>query len=301
LRFDERLCFDPVMQPSAKATNRAARPAGRGIEIEIVEDLEDPRLAGYRNLKDATLASRHGRFVVEGRGNLLVLLSRSSHRPESILLSERAWAALEAELRAHAPMCPVFVARQALLDGIVGFSIHRGSLALCPRTAAQDPLELARRALAAESAPRLVALEKLIDHDNVGGIFRSAMALGARGVILCPETCDPLYRKAIRTSMGGTLCVPFARAAEWPALLGSLAELGYEILALDPGEGSAPIEMLEPSAQGPTVLLFGTEGPGLSDGALARSHRRVRIEMEPGVDSLNVSVAAGIALHRLRP
>jgi tRNA G18 (ribose-2'-O)-methylase SpoU len=147
----------------------------------------------------------------------------------------------------------------------------------------------------------VIVLEKLIDHDNVGGIFRNAMALGARGVILCPETCDPLYRKAIRTSMGGTLCVPFARAAEWPEMLGSLAELGYEIVALDPAEGGAPIETLDPAAQGPTALLLGTEGSGLSDRALASSHRRVRIGMEPGVDSLNVSVAAGIALHRLRP
>lgn len=270
------------------------------MQIEPIDDLEDPRLAGYRSLKDAQLAARHGRFVVEGRGNLVFLLTRSTYPPESILLGERAWSALEPQIRSAAPGCPVFIAPQPLLDAIVGFPIHRGALALCRRRPPRDPLELARSMLAGDPAPRLLALEGLIDHDNVGGIFRNAMAFGARGVILCPRSCDPLYRKAIRTSMGGALCVPFARAMDWPEVLGSLADLGYEILALDPGREARAIEELDPAGMGAAVLLLGTEGPGLSEAALARANRRLRIGMEPGVDSLNVSVAAGIALHRLR-
>jgi tRNA G18 (ribose-2'-O)-methylase SpoU len=268
--------------------------------IERIVDPEDPRLAGYRDLKDASLASRHGRFVVEGRRNVALLLERSGHRPESILLSERAFAALEATLRAAATGCRVWVGAQAVLDRVAGFPIHRGCLALCPRPPAQDPLELARTALAREQAPRLLVLESVMDPDNVGGIFRAGMALGARGVILCPRTGDPLYRKAIRTSMGGALVLPFARAKAWPEILESLCELGYAILALHPGAGSIGIERLEPTAWGASALLLGSEGPGLSPAALARADRCVRIEMEPGVDSLNVAMAAGIALHRLR-
>jgi len=264
------------------------------MELEPIDDLEDPRLAGYRSLKDAELAARHGRFVVEGRGNVVFLISRSAYAPESILLGERAWSALEPQIRRAAPSCPVFIAPQPLLDAIVGFPIHRGALALCRREPARDPLELACSMLAQEPAPRILALEGLIDHDNVGGIFRSAMAFGARGVVLSPHSCDPLYRKAIRTSMGGTLFVPFARAAQWPEVLGSLADLGYEILALDPGREGGAIEKVDPARVGAAVLLLGTEGPGLSEAALARADRRIRIGMEPGVDSLNVSVAAAM-------
>jgi tRNA G18 (ribose-2'-O)-methylase SpoU len=270
------------------------------MPIVRVDDLGDTRLEGYRSLKDATLAARHGRFVVEGRGNLRVLLERSNYRPESILLSERAWAAMEEELAATPPGCPIFVAAQTILDGIAGFPIHRGCLALCLRRPTPDPLWLAREALALEATPRLVVLEGLTNHDNVGGVFRNAMALGARGVILCPRSCDPLYRKAIRTSMGGTLCVPFARALVWPEPLRELRDLGFELLALDPDEANSDIATLDPDRLGPVALLFGTEGPGLGAEALALSDRRLRIGMQPGVDSLNVSVASGIALHHLR-
>jgi tRNA G18 (ribose-2'-O)-methylase SpoU len=152
-----------------------------------------------------------------------------------------------------------------------------------------------------EIAARIVVLEGLTNLDNVGLIFRNAMALGARAVLLCPRTCDPLYRKAIRTSMGGSLCVPFARAENLPELLLGLRELGFEVLAFDPGEPGVEIQSLNASRLGPTALLFGTEGPGLSAQALATADRRVRIAMEEGVDSLNVAVSAGIALSLLRP
>ncbi len=269
------------------------------MQIERIEDLEDPRLVGYRSLKDADLAARHGRFVVEGRGNLAVLLERAEVAPESVLLSERMLAAMEPTLQRAAPACPVFVAPQPVLDGIVGFPIHRGCLALCPRAPARDALELARSAREIDPAARIVLLERVTNHDNVGGIFRCAMAFGARGVILCPRTCDPLYRKAIRTSMGGTLCVPFARARRWAETLDAIASLGYEILALDPGSESLSIERLGPASPRASAILLGTEGEGLSGVALAHADRRIRIDMAPGVDSLNVAVAAGIALHRL--
>jgi len=273
-----------------------------------IEHAEDPRIADYRNLKDAQLARDRRRFIVEGRGNLRVLLDRSSFRPESILLSERAYHSLEAELPTGAEAPPIYRAEQAVLDGIVGFPIHRGVLAVCSRGEAVDPMSLAKSLLAKEPAPRIVVLEGLTNHDNVGGIFRNAMGLGARGIFLCERTADPLYRKAIRTSMGGSLVVPFARSARGAqddgagigALLKGLRSLGFVVCALDPDPAGVDLLALEPAGLGPVALLVGTEGEGLSEEALRASDYRVRIEMEAGVDSLNVSVAAAIALHRFR-
>ena len=272
----------------------------RAVELIRVHDFEDPRLSDYRNLKDARLAADRGRFIVEGRGNLRVLLERSTYAPASILLSDRAHKAMADELATLDPDCPVYVADQSVLDQVVGFSIHRGCLAACARGPAADPIALARRLLTAEPAPRIVVLEGLINHDNVGGIFRNAMGFGARAVLLCPRTSDPLYRKAIRTSMGGSLCVPFARAEDLVPLLGELSAMGFEILALDPAEEGDDMGRLAAEQIGPVAIVLGTEGQGLSPEALSRADRRVRIEMEPEVDSLNVAVAAGIALHRLR-
>jgi len=270
------------------------------MQRETVTDFDDPRLDDYRNLKDSTLAGTRGRFIVEGRGTLRVLLSRSHYRPDSILLNERSFAALEKDLAEFEPGCPIYVGDQGLLDRIVGFPIHRGCLASCARGEFQDPLELARLVKEKEASPRIVLLEGLTNLDNVGLIFRNAMALGARAVLLCPRSCDPLYRKAIRTSMGGSLCVPFARAKDFSELLSGLGELGFEVLAFDPGEDSIEIQSVDVARLGPTALLFGTEGPGLSVQALAAADRRVRIAMEEGVDSLNVAVSAGIALSLLR-
>ncbi|MCA9504124.1 MAG: RNA methyltransferase [Spirochaetaceae bacterium] len=269
------------------------------MRSEPIADLHDPRIDDYRNLKDATLASSRHRFIVEGRGNLLVLLSSSSHRPASILLSRRTFDGLAADLERLAPDCPIYVAEQALLDAIVGYPIHRGCLAACDRGAARDALGLVDEVLSERPAARFVLLEGLTNHDNVGGIFRNAMALGADAVLLCPRCCDPLYRKAVRTSMGGVLVVPFAQAEDLGRLLDGLRARGVEVLALDPGEPGEDLAAMGEAPAGPVALLLGTEGPGLTQEALARADRRVRIAMRPGVDSLNVAVAAGIALHRL--
>jgi tRNA G18 (ribose-2'-O)-methylase SpoU len=203
-------------------------------------------------------------------------------------------------LRVAGADCPVYVARQTVFDGIAGFPIHRGVLASVRRPEARDPLGLAEALLAAPRPPRILVLEGLTNHDNVGGIFRNAMGLGGDAVLLCPRTCDPLYRKAIRTSMGAALCVPFARAPDFEALLEGLASLGYRRLGLDPDPSGVDLAVLDPAALGPSAILLGTEGAGLSEKALARVDLRARIDMEPGVDSLNVAVASAIALHRLR-
>ncbi|MBK7952458.1 MAG: RNA methyltransferase [Deltaproteobacteria bacterium] len=271
------------------------------LRVERVAALGDPRLADYRNLKDAALLRDRGRFVVEGRANLLVLLERSHMRPESILLSEAAFGALGADLARLAGGVPIFVADQSVLDGVVGFSVHRGALAACPRPPSTEPEVLAREVLDRFDAPRVVVLEDVRDADNVGAIFRNAMALGARAVFLGGHSCDPLYRKAIRTSIGGSLCVPFARTEDAPAFLGRLREFGFAVLAFDPKETGHEVDSLRHDRPGPAALVVGTEGPGLTAAALAQASRRIRIAMEPGVDSLNVATAVAIGLHALRP
>jgi len=266
-----------------------------------IDDAGDPRLTDYQNLKDSTLATERGRFIVEGRGVLEVLLEDSPFVPESILLSERTARSLSERLDVLAPDCPVYVAAQNVMDGVVGFPIHRGCLAACRRPGPTDPAQLARTLIEREAAPRLLVLEGLRNLDNVGGIFRNARAFGGRGVVLCPNSCDPLYRKAIRTSMGGSLCVPFARSVDFPETLVELRGVGFSIIALDPSPGATPLRSFAEAERGPLALLVGTEGAGLTEGALALSDARVRIEMESGVDSLNAAMAAGIALHALRP
>lgn len=271
-----------------------------GLRRHRVSDLADPRLADYRNLRDASLRDARDRFIVEGRGNLRVLLGQSAHRPESLLLSEAASAALAADLEAYGRDLDVFEAPQSVLDAIVGFELHRGALAVCRRPVARDPQALVAEVRALEPAPRIVVLEEVRDADNVGGIFRNAMALGARAVVLDGRSCDPLYRKAVRTSMGGALRVPFARTSALVEFLAALRESGFAVLALDPKDSSDAIETLSAEADRPIALLVGTEGDGLSQAARAAATRRVRIGMEPGVDSLNVATAVAIGLHALR-
>jgi tRNA G18 (ribose-2'-O)-methylase SpoU len=270
------------------------------MRIERIDDFGDPRIADYQNLKDKRLLADRGRFVVEGRVNLRVMLERSPFVPDSILLSERTYRLMERELTRLAPGCPIYVADQSVVDEVVGFPMHRGCLAVCSRGASVDPMALVRDLLAAESAPRILVLEGILNLDNIGSIFRNAMGLGGRAVLLCPRSVDPLYRKAIRTSMGATLAVPFARTDDLSALLDGLRAAGFEVFALDPAAEGVYVDDLVADEVGPAALLLGTEGEGLSEAALARADHRVRIPMEPGVDSLNVAVAAGIALHRLR-
>jgi len=159
------------------------------------------------------------------------------------------------------------------------------------------PLDLAA---AISGARTIVVLEAVSNPDNIGGIFRNAAAFGADAVVLSPTCCDPLYRKAIRTSMAATLSIPFARAARWPDALDDIRAAGFRVVALTP---TAPADELERFATNPgpdpLALLIGTEGAGLSDGALALAHGRVRIPVRPEVDSLNLATAAAIALYRL--
>lgn len=286
--------------------------------IQFVHDRDDPRVAVYRDQKDAWLRARHGPGALPGRGvdaesegagssgtgmegglfmaeGVLVVehLLASPYRVESVLVSERRAEALADLLGRVPPAVPVYAASRAMIESIVGFDVHRGLLACARSGPARDPLELARGCRA------LVVLEDLCNHDNVGSVFRSVAALGGAGVgvLLSLRCCDPLYRKSLRVSMGHALRVPFATIADWPAGLGAVASLGFSLIGLDPSPHAGPID----AAQAPDrpALVLGAEGPGLSPEVRRLMGRLVRIPMASGVDSLNIGVAAAVALHRL--
>ena len=254
---------------------------------------DDPRIDAYRVIKERDLVGRGGRFIVEGRTVLDVALSpRNRFALESLLLAESRVQAL-GELLAQAPDdLPIYTANQAILDGITGFHIHRGLLGVGLRGEMPSMAELV--ASLPDEALVVVPLG-ITNHDNVGGIMRNAAAFGADAALFDFASCDPLYRKAIRVSVGGSLVVPFAREGSAEAILDLLAAQGFELLALSPGGAATLGGIGRPSR---AALLLGAEGPGLPDHVLART-RTVRIPMKAGFDSLNVATASGIALHAL--
>jgi tRNA G18 (ribose-2'-O)-methylase SpoU len=255
-----------------------------------VDDPDDPRVAGYRDIRERDLVGRGGRFIAEGDVVLRVLLTASRHRVESCLISEKRLGAVAAMLAGLPDDTPVYVASQAVIDTVTGFHIHRGVLAIGRRADAPEPAALLQ---SLPACALVVVLVGLTNHDNVGGVFRNAAAFGAGAVLLDSGTCDPLYRKAIRVSVGGSLMVPFARGESASALLDTLTEAGFDAVALSPA-GAQPLAAAECRPR--TALILGTEGPGLPPEILARVHS-VRIPMAGSFDSLNVATASGIALH----
>lgn len=264
--------------------------------ITPISDLDDPRIEPYANVRDRDLSARAS-FIVEGEVVVRTLLSPASRfRVRSLLLEERRVAKLRDALADLPPDVPVYVLRQDAMDRLVGFPIHRGILALADRGSPIEAEALVQGAGARGGAP-LVAMFGLVNHDNVGGIFRSAAAFGVGGILVDPVTCDPLYRKAVRVSVGGALVVPFARAASEAAILDVLEQSGYEAIALS-ARGERDLHDLPVTDGRRRALLVGAEGPGLSERVMARA-QSVRIDMAGSLDSLNASVACGIALFAI--
>ena len=257
-----------------------------------ITDPDDPRIAGYRHIRERDLVRRDGRFIAEGEVVLRVLLTAGEHRAESLLIAEKRLGALAPLLDRVPDGVPVHAAGQAVLDAIAGFPLHRGILALgrrAPMPTADDLLAgLGPRAL-------ILVLVGIGNHDNVGGIFRNAAAFGADAVILDAGCCDPLYRKAIRVSVGASLIVPFARMECGADILALLAGRGFTALALSPAGTVSLAQLPRPPR---AAVLLGSEGPGLPAELLDRAVT-VRIPMAAGFDSLNVATAGGIALYHL--
>ena len=248
----------------------------------MIDDPADLRLDDYRRLNDPAsriaYEKKHGVFVVEGALAIGRLLE-SSYEVRSVLLTP----AMADRLR----IADALVADRHVIERVCGFDVHRGALAVATRPPSADPRAMLR------DAGVVVALERLNDHENVGIVFRVARALGADAVLLDAETCDPLYRRAVRVSLGHVLHVPFARAAD---PVGLLRDNGFVTYALTPA-GDVRIEEVVGAEK--VALLLGAEGPGLKPETIARVDHRVRIPMRDGVDSLNVATAAAIALQRL--
>jgi tRNA G18 (ribose-2'-O)-methylase SpoU len=260
-----------------------------------IDDVADARLADYRHVPDPVLLRQGEIFVAEGRLVVRALLASTRLATRSVLVTATALEALGADIEPRLADLPVYLVEQGVIERLTGFNIHRGCLAIGER-----PAPLFLDALAAR-ARTLVILEGVGNADNVGGIFRNAAALGGDGVVLGPGCCDPLYRKAIRTSMGAALRLPFAPVPDWPDALSRLRALGFEIVALTPAPGGQPIRELAIACAGRHVaVLAGAEGEGLSATALDAADRQARIPMAEGTDSLNVATAVAIALHELR-
>ena len=267
-----------------------------------IDDAGDERLRAYRGVSDPDLAARNGLFVAEGRLVVRRLLEAGRFATRSVLVTAPALAALEDAL-ALQPEVPVLVVTQDVMNSITGFNIHRGCLAIGERPAPTRWQDVAGQIPKpkAQIANVLVGLERVANADNVGGVFRSAAAFGAGGVLLDRVTTDPLYRKAIRTSMGAALQVPFARAEHWPGVLRELRALRYAVVGMTPVPAAASLrEVVQAIAGRNVAIVLGHEGEGLTAEALAACELHARIPISGNVDSLNVAAAAAIALYELR-
>jgi tRNA G18 (ribose-2'-O)-methylase SpoU len=263
------------------------------VAIITLSTAEDPRIAEYASVADPELARAGGFFIAEGRLVLRRLIEDGRYCVRSVLLSEAAQQQLDGALARLDPGVPVYVCPVRAFRDVTGFNMHRGCVALVERPAPRGVREVL------DGARLVVLLESIANPDNVGGIFRNAAAFGADGVLLDVATCDPLYRKAIRTSMGAVLRVPFARVA-WADALPIVRSTGFTVVALTPDPAAEPIDRFAENRRGGHLaLLLGNEGSGLSEAAAASADSRVRIPTTSVVDSLNVAVAAGIALSRL--
>ena len=263
---------------------------------ERVTEVDDPRLADYVRLTDVklrtSLESAHGLFIAEGT-KVIGRAVAAGYPVRSLLLAERRLGDLPA---LPATTAPVYVVPDETAERLTGYRIHRGALASLCRT------PLPRAAALCATSRRVVVLEDLVDHGNVGAIFRCAAALGVDAVFLSPRCADPLYRRAVKVSMGAVFAVPYARMTGWRDGLAGLRAAGFRLLALTPDRAAAPIG--EIAAGERTALLLGTEGDGLSSRWRHEADQAVRIPMHPGalaagVDSLNVVAAAAIACHLL--
>lgn len=259
-----------------------------------VHSLDIPALVPYRSTRDAAALRAQGLFVAEGRLVVVRVLDDPSWVVESLLLSPAAYDALRPVIDARRSDVPVYVCPSSLLADVTGVHLHRGCLALVRR-----PSPVAWEAVAA-TATRLLVLDGLTDADNVGSAFRNAAAFGVDALLLTPGTCDPLYRKAVRTSMGHVLRLPWATVTPWPEALEQLHRAGWQTVVLTPRQPSVRLEAWLSQRLAPRVaLVVGTEGEGVSDAVADAATVRVRIPMAAGVDSINVATAAAVVLSHL--
>lgn len=262
-----------------------------------VEDPEDDRLADYVRLRDASLRKRleseHGLFIAEGE-KVIRRAAAAGYRPRSFLLARRWLTGLRDVLERWADV-PTYVVEEALAEQVTGFHVHRGALGSFEREQRHSVADL----LAGE---RLVVLEDIVDHTNVGAILRNAAAFGWDGALLAPRAADPLYRRAIKVSAGTVFSLPWARLPDWYAAPALLAEAGFVTVALTLAGDAVDLQAFSgelTSQRRKIAILLGTEGAGLSAHWTHAADRRVTIPMRAGVDSLNVAAATAVVCYSL--
>jgi tRNA G18 (ribose-2'-O)-methylase SpoU len=251
-------------------------------------------LADYARLTDVDWRRHaeveHGLYIAEG-AKVIERAVAAGHRPRSVLVSERWLPSVEPLVAADVP---VLVADEPALESVTGFHVHRGALAAMERPAMPSLADLV------SGARRVVVLEGIVDHTNVGAIFRSAAGLGADAVVVSPTCADPLYRRSVKVSMGTVFQVPWTRAEVWPGALDELRAAGFTVAALALADGAVALDAFAASGHERVALVLGAEGDGLSREALASADVVLTIPMAGGVDSLNVGAAAAVAMWELR-
>lgn len=267
-----------------------------GQQLIKIENAADDRLADYVRLRDVSLRkhleSERGLFIAEGE-KVIRRAVEAGHRPRSFLLAERWLESLSDVLQAHEGV-PVYLVSEALAEEVTGFHVHRGALASLHR-------EAPRRFEDLLGLNRLVVLEDIVDHTNVGALLRSAAGLGWDGALLAPRSADPLYRRSIKVSMGAVFSLPWARLPSWETAIPSLQSAGFTTVALSLSERSVDLDDVARRQPGKIAILLGTEGAGLSARWTEQADVVARIPMHAGIDSLNVGAAGAIACYALRP
>jgi tRNA G18 (ribose-2'-O)-methylase SpoU len=283
---------------AARIDTTSGIPETGGMQAyTFVPDPADPRLADYLRLTDVelrkSLEAEHGLFVAEGE-KVIRRAAAAGYPVRSLLVTEQKAAGC----RDLAQVCgaPAYVVPDHVAERLTGYHVHRGALASFGRR----PLPAVADILA--GVRTVVILEDIVDHTNVGAIFRCAAALGVGAMVLSPRCADPLYRRSVKVSMGAVFAVPYARMTDWYRGLAAVREAGFRLLALTPDASAVPIGKIPPGER--AALMLGTEGDGLSSRWLNEADEAVCIPMDPaataaGVDSLNVVAAAAIACHTL--
>ena len=259
-----------------------------------VHDPADPRLADYRDLRDVQLRSsleaEHGLFLAEGE-KVVRRAVEAGHDPRSFLMAPRWLDGLADVLDRSAAPC--YVVEEAVAEQVTGFHVHRGALASLHRRPLPTPAQVL------DGARTVVVLEDVVDHTNVGAVFRSAAALGVDAVLLSPRCADPLYRRSVKVAMGAVFSVPWARVEQWHDAVADLSAAGFATVAMTPADDAVDVEEAVAGRER-VALLVGTEGQGLSERWLTSADVRAVIPMAPGVDSLNVAAATAVACYVAR-
>ncbi len=273
------------------------------MPIEIT-DPDDVRVSDYFKLTDVVLRTKvepeRGLYLAESEKVIRRALA-AGHQPRSFLMGQRWLTDLSDVVEeAESHSVPVYYAQAGVIEAMTGFHLHRGVLASMHRPALAAPEVLLRKVLEQRTS-RVVIFEDIVDHTNLGAAFRSAAALGIDAVLITPRCADPLYRRAVRVSMGTVFQVPWTRIDPWPGGVQVLRDHGFTVAAFALGDGAISLDELAADQPDRLAMIFGTEGDGLSRLAIKGADLVVRIPMGGGVDSLNIAAASAVAIWALRP